>query len=203
MSLKKSNSISELSKALTKFQKATPKVTKSKKGKIELRNGGSYEYDYADLASIWDSIRGSLADCELAVVQSPTTLSGEPALTGMLSHSSGEWLEDTMPLKIVQETPQGQGSAITYARRYQLCAMLGIVADSDNDAVDHRTLNGVQKKQLFDTARKIVPELGEDKIGMVRFLAEIVGKHPNRILESEFDDAIASVESYTKESLSE
>lgn len=203
MSLKKSAEINELSKALTAFQKVAPKITKDKKGKIQLKSGGEYSYDYADLASIWDKIRGSLADNQLSVIQSPTVLNAEPALTTVLAHSSGQWVEDTMPLKITQETPQGQGSAITYARRYMLSAMLGIVADGDNDAADHRTLTPIQKKRLYNTAKRVLPELGEDPLSMVRFISEVTGKHPSRLLADEFDDAINSVETYTSNKIEE
>lgn len=192
--MRRSDSIAELSKALTAFQKNAPKITKDKTAKI-----GAYSYDYADLASIWDKIRGPLADNGLSLIQSPTVLSSEPALCTVLAHESGEWIEDTMPLKVVQDTPQGQGSAITYARRYALSAILGIVADSDNDAQDHKTLSAVQKKQIYDTARQQVPELEEDHLAMVRFLTEMTGKHPSRLLASEFEDALAAVESYSKE----
>lgn len=194
--MRRSETINELSKALTSFQKNTPKITKDKKATVPTKTGASYSYDYADLASIWDKIRGSLADNGLSVIQSPTTLSAEPALTTVVAHESGQWVEDTMPLKITQDTPQGQGSAITYARRYMLCAMLGIVADGDNDAQDHKLLSSIQKKQLFDTAKKIMPELSEDPLSLVRFLNEVIGKHPSRILEDEFYDAINSVEAY-------
>lgn len=203
MGLRKSESIAELSKALTAFQKVAPKITKDKTGKIKTKTGNDYEYNYADLASIWDKIRGNLADNKLSIIQSPTTLNAEPALTTLLAHESGQWVEDTMPLKITQDTPQGQGSAITYARRYALSAMLGIVADADTDAQDHRVLSGIQKKQLFDTAKKVLPELGEDPIAMVRFLSEVVGKHPSRLLADEFDDAIQSVETYTSAQVKE
>lgn len=197
MSLKKSPEINELAQALTAFQKVAPKIMKDKKGKIQTKSGGSYEYDYADLSSIWDKIRGSLADNGLSVIQSPTTLQAEPALTTVLAHSSGQWVEDTMPLKIAQDTPQGQGSAITYARRYMLSAMLGIVADNDNDAQDHTVISNIQKQQLYNTAKRVMPELGEDPLSMVRFLSEVIGKHPSRLLADEFDDAINSVETYT------
>jgi hypothetical protein len=206
MSLRKSPEINELSKALTNFQKVAPKIEKTKTGKIKgSGKNGAYEYDYqyADLASIWDKIRGSLADNALSIIQSPTVLNAEPALTTVLAHESGQWVEDTMPLKITQDTPQGQGSAITYARRYALSAMLGIVADNDNDAADHKVLSPIQKKMLFDTAKKVLPELGEDPLSMVRFLTEVVGKHPSRISIDEFDDAIQSVETYTKVQVNE
>lgn len=69
------------------------------------------------------------------LVQSPTvTEDGSPALTSAIVHSSGERIvEDTMLLMLDKQTAQGQGSGITYARRYALCAMLGLVADEDDD----------------------------------------------------------------------
>lgn len=203
MSLRKSEQINELSKALTAFQKAAPPIVKDKTANVPTKTGGSYSYTYADLSSIWDKIRGTLADNGLSVIQSPTTQQAEPALTTVLAHESGQWVEDTMPLKITQDTPQGQGSAITYARRYMLCAMLGIVADNDTDAADHKTISQIQKKQLFDTAKRVLPELGEDPLAMVRFLSEVVGKHPSRILADEFEDAINSVETYTSIEINE
>jgi len=194
--MKTSNEIGNLSKALTAFQKSAPPIPKDKTAKL-----GTYSYKYADLASIWDKIRGNLADNGLSVIQSPSSYQSEQTLTTMVAHESGEFISDTMSLKIMQETPQGQGSAITYARRYALTAMLGLVADDDNDAQDHKTLSGVQKKQLFDTSRKVLPELGEDPLSMVRFLSEVLGKHPSRLQPEEFDDAIQSIESYTKDQL--
>lgn len=204
--MRRSDSIGELSKALTDFQKAAPPIAKDKTGKIQGEGKkGSYEYtyQYADLAGIWDKIRGPLADNGLSVIQSPTTMQGEAALTTMVAHESGQWVEDTMKLNAVQDTPQGQGSAITYGRRYQLCAMLGIVADSDNDAADHKKISPIQKKQLFDTAKRVLPELGEDPLSMVRFLSEIIGKHPSRLTVDEFEDAIQSVETYTSNTIKE
>jgi hypothetical protein len=59
---------------------------------------------------------------------------GEPALTYRLAHaSSGEVLEGSMPLLLSKNDAQGMGSAITYARRYALCAVLNLVADDDDD----------------------------------------------------------------------
>lgn len=44
-----------------------------------------------------------------------------------------------MPLMLAKDDPQGQGSAITYARRYSLMAMLSLVADVDDDAQSTRS----------------------------------------------------------------
>lgn len=201
--MKRSDSIAELSKALTAFQKAAPAIKKDKEAKLQLKNGGNYGYKYADLSSIMDAIRGNLADNELAVIQSPSAYSAEPMLTTLITHSSGEWIEDSMQLKIMQETPQGQGSAITYARRYMLCAMLGIVADDDNDAQDHKGISSVQKKQLWDTAKRQMPDLNDDPLSMINFLTQVTGKHPSRLLSTEFDDAIQAVEMYTSNQIKE
>lgn len=38
-----------------------------------------------------------------------------------------------MPLVLQKQDPQGQGSGITYARRYAAMAILGLVADEDDD----------------------------------------------------------------------
>lgn len=196
--MKRSDQINELSKALTAFQKSAPVIKKDKEAKI-----GSYSYKYADLVSVWDAIRGGLADNGLSVIQSPSSYQSEQTLTTLLAHESGQWVEDTMNLKVVQDTPQGQGSAITYARRYALSAMLGLVADDDNDAADHKLLTPIQKKQLFDTAKKVLPELGDDPLSMVRFLSEVVGKHPSRLQAEELEDAIQSIETYTSNSIKE
>jgi hypothetical protein len=63
-----------------------------------------------------------------------TDAHGAPALTYRLAHAAtGEVLEGTMPLLLSKQDAQGQGSAITYARRYALCAVLNLVADDDDD----------------------------------------------------------------------
>jgi hypothetical protein len=59
---------------------------------------------------------------------------GDPSLTYRLAHApTGEVLEGSMPLLLSKQDAQGQGSAITYARRYALCAVLNLVADDDDD----------------------------------------------------------------------
>lgn len=57
-----------------------------------------------------------------------------PALRYSLGHGkSGETIGDTMSLLAIKQDPQGQGSALTYARRYALCSVLNLVADDDDD----------------------------------------------------------------------
>lgn len=59
---------------------------------------------------------------------------GELVLTTRLTHAAaGETHETSMVLLPPKGDPQGQGSAITYARRYSLMAILGLAADDDDD----------------------------------------------------------------------
>jgi hypothetical protein len=90
---------------------------------------------YVGLDSIRDEI-GSLLTRHGLVWQTFPTIDndGRPALRYKLTHApSGESEQDTMPLLLPRVDPQGQGSAITYARRYSITAVLDLVADEDDD----------------------------------------------------------------------
>jgi hypothetical protein len=70
----------------------------------------------------------------LAWATMPSILAdGSPSLRYFLMHIGGGVLEGEMKLLPVKLDPQAQGSAITYARRYSVMAMLGLVAESDDD----------------------------------------------------------------------
>jgi ERF superfamily len=59
---------------------------------------------------------------------------GHPALRYRITHvPSGEYDEDVMPLMCASLDPQGQGSALTYARRYALLAVLNLAPGEDDD----------------------------------------------------------------------
>lgn len=88
---------------------------------------------YATLPACLDAARETLSRHNFAVMQMPFT---EPdRLVTRLIHSTGEWFEDGgVPLLCENKAnPQKMGSAITYARRYGLCSMLGIVGEEDDD----------------------------------------------------------------------
>jgi hypothetical protein len=93
-----------------------------------------FKSKFASLAGVMDRVRPVATKNGVAVVQLPTTQEGAPALTTRLIHSSGEEIESTMLLLPSKPDPQGQGSALTYARRYMVLAMLGLVGDEDDDA---------------------------------------------------------------------
>lgn len=128
---------------------------------------------YADLESCWNACRAVLAANELAVSQ-PTRVdsNGTVIVTTVLMHSSGESIRGELPAMFGsgekgRSTMQSLGSAITYARRYGLCAMVGIAPEDDDGAGagnyqrPQRTapakasgISDAQKKRLFAIAKE-------------------------------------------------
>jgi ERF superfamily len=123
----KSEQINELAIALTRVQIALGPAHKNKKNPF-------FKSDYADLVAVWDSCRKELATNGLCVIQTTDVADdGSADLITTLAHSSGQWISGRYPLKAIKQDPQGIGSAMTYARRYALMAIVGIVTDDDDD----------------------------------------------------------------------
>lgn len=137
-----SEKIDLLVSALVKVQAAVKPAVKNKVNtyfKSPAHPGGS---PYADLESLWESCRKLLSDNNLAVIQTMEMIDGKPVLNTLLAHGSGQWKEGVYPLNPDKPTPQGFGSAITYARRYCFEAILGLVSTEDDDgeaAMDRQT----------------------------------------------------------------
>lgn len=111
-----------------------------------------FKSKYASLDTITEQVFPVLQKHNFTFVALPSANQlGEPTLKYFLQHTSGESLAGEMKLLLKAEDPQAQGSAITYARRYALCALLGLVADEDDDG---NASTQVEKKtpQTSDTA---------------------------------------------------
>lgn len=109
------------------------------KAKIELpdpvKNARNphFKNQFADLGQVMDCLEEPLARNGLVLTQ---TLTAADTLVTTLWHAeSGESLSSEMKLHMTKMDPQGQGSAITYARRYAAKAMFGMVdVDDDGEA---------------------------------------------------------------------
>lgn len=121
--------LNELFEALASFQQACPAIKKTKTANVRMKNGGTFQYSYADLGDILEAIKESLGKCGLAATQ---LIYGSELIT-VLAHKSGQNLESRMPLQFTGDW-QTYGAAITYARRYALSAILGIAPEEDVDA---------------------------------------------------------------------
>ncbi len=93
-----------------------------------------FKNKYPSLDSLMGIVLPAMNKCGLVLLQLPTYADGNPGLTTRIVHApTGEFVESTMLLAMDKLTPQAQGSALTYARRYSLMAFLGLVADDDTD----------------------------------------------------------------------
>ncbi len=119
--------------ALLKVQEKVPELSLGKDAKGQV--AGNRSYRYLTLEKLMDATIPLLNRNGLLWVTLPVSRPEGPVLHYRLIHaSSGEEIAGEMPLLIDKENSQGFGSAQTYARRYSLCAVLGIVADEDDDA---------------------------------------------------------------------
>jgi hypothetical protein len=121
-----------LAEALAALQARLPRVAKGQEAKVETKTGGTYKYAYADLTDVSAVLLPIMADLGLSFTACPTLLGDRFVLQYALHHTSGEGLEGFYPLP-TSGTPQQVGSAITYARRYTLCAVTGLAPGGDDD----------------------------------------------------------------------
>jgi hypothetical protein len=122
----RSDTLQEIAKAISTFQGAMSSVTKSKTNPF-------FQSTYADLDSIWDACRAHLKTNGLSLIQTTAFDEGGDYLTTTLLHISGEYILGRYRLSPVKPDPQSMGSAMTYARRYAMSAILGVSADDDDD----------------------------------------------------------------------
>ena len=152
--MKTSEQINELAAALAQAQGMMGNAVMN-------RINPHFKSKYADLAAIFDASRKPLSANGLAIVQ--TIENG--VLHTRLLHTSGQWIASEHPLPM-SGRPQEIGSALTYARRYSLSALIGIAADEDDDATGaektHRAngkpavelLNADQMEYVWEKARE-------------------------------------------------
>lgn len=108
-----------------KVQQSLPNVNKAGRG-----NFG----EYMKLDDLNPAMLKVLNKHDFAWITQPTVQDGKQCLKyTLVDCKSGATLSDIMELATEKLTPQGQGSAITYARRYSLTAVTGLVADMDDD----------------------------------------------------------------------
>jgi len=109
---------------------------------------------YASLTAVMKAVRKPLANHGLAIIQTPEQAEGgKLVLVTMLLHASGEFIAGEVPIILSKNDMQGLGSAITYAKRYGISALLGVVTDEDDDG-----------NQASEPPRREMPKLNLSQI---------------------------------------
>ena len=128
MNAYQSENITDLAKALLNVQRTVQPATKDAKNPF-------IKSWYASLNSVMDACRDALIENGIWLCQYPVPVD-QPNAIGLvtkLTHAeSGQWQSSLAVVPLPKADPQGMGSAITYARRYALTAMLGMVTEDDD-----------------------------------------------------------------------
>ena len=128
-----SDSLTNLIPALTKAQMKLEIAEKNKKAGSGA--AGSRTYKYADWPTVVEASRKPLADNGLCVTQRLIeNVDGSITLSTLLLHASGEFIDSRIRLPLAPNSPpQSIGSCITYFKRYAYSALIGVVADDEDD----------------------------------------------------------------------
>lgn len=134
--MRTSESIAKIVPALVLAQSQFPLIGKDARNP-ELGN------KYATLDKIVEEIRPILFANRLGTVQGAEESDGRLIVTTTIIHDSGEWIESAVVMPLVgrmlkggaraEPDPQSAGSAVSYGRRYGICAALGLVTGEDDD----------------------------------------------------------------------
>ena len=159
--MEQSESIVNLATAIVGAQGSTQQAAKDSTNPF-------FSSRYTSLASCWEAL-APWREWGIAITQSPAEApAGYIALETQLTHgASGEWMRSRLVLPLAQSTPQGAGSCLTYARRYALCAMTGLVSEEDDDgnAASHHTQKYASESEPVHSNTKpsrpvLAPSLG-------------------------------------------
>lgn len=147
-----SEQIGELAKALATAQGKMTFAAKDSTADMGQKGG---RRKYADLASVIDAIRAPLSENGLAFVQAVMPDDKSMRIRTTLMHNSGQWIagEISLPPDRMGGV-QGMGSALTYARRYALAAMVGIAQDDDDGEAVMAESRKEEKQRLQQTRRQ-------------------------------------------------
>ena len=122
----KEDRISNLITSLIKAQKEFKPLIKGSTNPF-------FKTKYADLEACWNSVKEALLNNGLTIYSTTHISEGKNVLDTYLVHESGESIHSEYLIIPVKNDPQSEGSALTYARRYSLSALLTLVSESDDD----------------------------------------------------------------------
>ncbi len=187
-----SDQINELAAALSKCQ-----------GEIKsaIKDGVNphFKNKYASLGSCWDACRLPLSKNGLSVMQQVETIGVDIFMITTLAHASGQWMKSSMPLLLSKRDMQGLGAACTYARRFSLCALVGIDGDLDDDGESavgrgksthekhEKPTNNVVESHISPTLQPIGKDKLEEFLITERNIDETCRKNMNAHLLEKFD----------------
>ncbi len=131
--MKTSDKLDELAGALALAQKAFKPIIKSETVDYTSVKGRTH-YNYAPLSTVIEATKDGLSDNGLAVMQPTQNRDGKVYVETWLCHKSGQWVMCEMYVGEELQSPQSEGSSLSYKRRYSLSSLLNVASEEDDDA---------------------------------------------------------------------
>lgn len=182
--MNKSESITELNKALANFHKELKQPMKD-------ANNPFFKSTYVPLENVVEAIDDVAPKFGLTYSQYPvTTDDGKVGISTVLLHESGEFIEyPPATTKPDKNTPQGVGSALTYMRRYSLSAVFGITSDQDddgNEASGNAKAKQTSNKNVQMASAQTIGTLKKEVIEFTNLIKGTEKEAPQYIVEQKF-----------------
>lgn len=151
----------DLGELLTGLVEATLKfeeIDRDLEATVTSRKEGArgYTYRYASLQEINKAIRKPLAENGLVVMHGARPMRGDGQNVSVrvrttLFHTSGQWVRTDLQVGIFGSDPQNIGIGISYAKRYNILALLNL---SPGDEDDNDGANPAERTQVQAAPRK-------------------------------------------------
>ena len=143
-----------------------------------------FKSTYISLDGILETVRPILAKNGLAVIQEATGDGDYIFVKTKLIHESGEMIEtEVLKMKPQKNDPQSMGSCITYSKRYQLAALLGICECIDDDA-NIATYGNSSPEQSKSTGKLSAKQVG--RLLAIGLKAGIKEPEIKKVIKTEF-----------------
>lgn len=147
-----------------------------------------FKSKFVSLETLWDKVKPLLKKNGLVVIQVPKSIvSGTLIVDTIIRHvESGETVIFPGAMPIGQGNgPQAVGSAITYARRYLLAPILGVVTGDEDDDGESAEGRGKAAKEPVKKAAEppkspSAPSLAERKKALLRHMDDKIVKEDHK-----------------------
>ena len=116
--------LKELDKALLTARGEMPKLIKDS-------SNPHFKNSYLSLEGLLEAVTPTLQKNDLLISTGVQIIGERYAIVTCLSHKDGGFRQSMFPL--ADPAPQKAGSAITYAQRYQVAALLCLASEEDDD----------------------------------------------------------------------
>tara|TARA_R110002096_G_scaffold173781_2_gene348205 strand:- start:402600 stop:403376 length:777 start_codon:yes stop_codon:yes gene_type:complete len=159
-------------------------------GKNKVAKGTKFDYDYTNIDSILTAIRPVLAAHGLAVSFNLLTKPQAINIRLTLFHTSGQSMSwDGFDMPVNTTDPQSIGSVVTYGKRYQLAAALGIPLEDDVDddgkrGSPKRTPPPRGSQATAERVQTTADTLGATAAGEIKRELDELGASPDELREA-------------------